>query len=150
MRGWVYFARSGIQGPIKIGHALDVQQRLINLSIASPVEVVLLGAFLSENAEADEKHIHQKLAPYRIKGEWFQAEGALAEMQTHAIVGPTQVFKIESLRDSRKECIKIRLTADEAFAWQAAAEKDNISLSEWLRRLGNAEAEEVGSAADPL
>lgn len=142
MRGWVYFARSGSQGPIKIGHTRDVLSRLGGLSIGSPIEIVLLGALLSEQAARDEKLLQKKLAPHRIKGEWFQAEAVLHEMRALVVVEPGRIVRIESPRDTCKERLEVRTTLDEACAWQTAAEKDNVSLSAWIRRRCNAGAEE--------
>lgn len=34
MKGWVYFARLGTEGPIKIGRACDPQQRVAGLSLS--------------------------------------------------------------------------------------------------------------------
>ena len=76
MTGWVYFAHLAGHSPIKIGHAFDVHSRLRALSVGSPFKLVMLGAYLSANAKADEKRLKTKLAAHRIKGEWFQADAA--------------------------------------------------------------------------
>lgn len=111
--------------------------RVHALSVGSPTEIILLGALLSEHFEKDEKRLQKKLAAHRIKGEWFEADAVLFEMKVLLVVGSDRIFKIESSRDTRKTRLEFRASPDEVRRWQAAAEKENMALSEWIRQRGN-------------
>jgi len=70
-KGWVYFARFGADGPIKIGCAQNPLQRVRNLSIASPVAIRLLGAMSCRDPEGEETKLHTKLQKHQVRGERY-------------------------------------------------------------------------------
>jgi len=61
----------GCHGFTKVGVAVDIELRLINLQVGNPYEVKLLASFPSNNAVRDEGRIHAKWKRYEIRGEWF-------------------------------------------------------------------------------
>lgn len=76
MKTYLYIIRSGLdlKDPIKIGIANNVDQRLKDLQICNPNELVVLykikmnsrnHAFMVEN------RLHRKLNRFKIRGEWF-------------------------------------------------------------------------------
>jgi len=80
MKGWVYFLRFGADGPIKIGCSADPIGRALDLNVAAPVELVLLGALRSTNAKHEEAELHERLADCRIRGEWFEHAAVIGLM----------------------------------------------------------------------
>lgn len=66
----IYFLRAGNGGPIKIGYAADVEKRIAGLQTASHEPLELMG--MVEGSPSYEKEIHQRLAAYRLRGEWFR------------------------------------------------------------------------------
>ena len=66
---FVYFIEC--MGRIKIGFALDVRERLIDLQNAAPRKLKLLGKIAGDKFV--ERSIHHKLADHRSHGEWFFA-----------------------------------------------------------------------------
>jgi hypothetical protein len=69
---FVYFIQAGGRGgPIKIGRARDVFQRLNQLQTGSPEELEIL-AVLAGAAVDLEKHLHQRFANSHLRGEWFK------------------------------------------------------------------------------
>jgi hypothetical protein len=68
----VYFVQSVEGGPIKIGKSdiIRFRDRLIALQQGNPVELKLIGSFAG--GYASEKELHEELAEYRVRGEWFQ------------------------------------------------------------------------------
>lgn len=75
--GFVYFMISsdpegGDDAPtyIKIGYAKEVEVRRHNLQTALPFDLHVEAAFPAN--EVDEKVVHRRLAPHRIKREWFR------------------------------------------------------------------------------
>lgn len=70
MNSCVYFIRAGARGPIKIGLAVDVGQRMRSLQTASPTLLELIGAI--PGGLKLEKAIHRRLAEFRLHGEWFK------------------------------------------------------------------------------
>lgn len=79
-RSWVYFARAGEDGPVKIGHAKDVRSRLSSMQTGCPIPLTLLGVL--PGGREREAEFHARFAALRVRGEWFRAEGALAELLT--------------------------------------------------------------------
>ncbi len=80
----VYFVQmvlpGDIGGPIKIGFAADVPDRLRQLQTASPYEIRLIVSV--PGGESREVEIHNRLQAARIRGEWFQPkDSVLNEMR---------------------------------------------------------------------
>lgn len=72
----VYFVQRG-HGPIKIGMAIDVRNRLLTLQNGTPEPLRLLGTV--PGGQKMELEMHRRFAAYRIGGEWFRCKGELAE-----------------------------------------------------------------------
>lgn len=77
---YVYFARAGEDGLVKIGHAKDVRSRLSSMQTGCPIPLTLLGVL--PGGREREAELHARFADLRVRGEWFRAEGALAELLT--------------------------------------------------------------------
>jgi hypothetical protein len=60
---------------VKIGIAKDVKKRFSSINTASPVNLKLLWSCQCKDAREIEKHLHDKFAIKRIKGEWFNLNG---------------------------------------------------------------------------
>lgn len=71
--GVVYFCRSEVGGPVKIGFATDVVARLSGLQTSHHSELILVNAIAGSHA--DEKALHERFKAYRLKGEWFRYAG---------------------------------------------------------------------------
>lgn len=67
----IYFIQEGLDGPIKIGTALDVAKRLKPLQAGNPRPLRVLA--LSPGDWRDETRLHMKLSRHHIRGEWFEA-----------------------------------------------------------------------------
>ena len=80
-KGWVYFARLGADGPIKIGHSVNPRRRVAALSSLSPYAITLLTAMPCDDSYSEEQLLHKKLTTSRIKGEWFATAAARNEME---------------------------------------------------------------------
>lgn len=73
--GAVYFIRAKTGGPVKIGFATDVDDRLRALQTSHHSELELVNAI--GGSYADENALHERFKAYRLKGEWFRLTGAL-------------------------------------------------------------------------
>lgn len=66
----IYFIKSGDNGPVKIGYAVNITDRMEQLQTANPekLEVILSlpGTFHKE------KEIHEQFKHNRLRGEWFE------------------------------------------------------------------------------
>ncbi len=74
MSYYVYFIQTE-DGPIKIGVAWDVADRLRHLQTANPTELVVLNAVRCESkaaAKVLERTLHRQLQNFHIRGEWFE------------------------------------------------------------------------------
>jgi predicted nucleic acid-binding Zn ribbon protein len=68
-QGSVYFIQAG-NGAIKIGFSKDIEARLADLQVASPVQLRLLGTM--NGTKETEKNIQDTFADLRLRGEWFE------------------------------------------------------------------------------
>ena len=66
---YVYFVQVGETGPIKIGIASDVRQRVLNLQTANYQDVRLLGWV--SGTQRDERLWQAKFDKHCLQGEWF-------------------------------------------------------------------------------
>lgn len=70
--GYVYFIQAAAGGPIKIGKANDVHERLATLQLYCPFELRVLakrpGGYLLE------RELHHRFRAYRLHGEWFRED----------------------------------------------------------------------------
>lgn len=73
--GLVYFVRSGVGGPIKIGRSHRPYERLAAMQATSGEGLHLLG-MVAGGAEL-ERALHERFAADRLHGEWFAATPAL-------------------------------------------------------------------------
>lgn len=76
MTGFVYAIGDG-RGHVKIGWSADPKDRLRQMQTGSPDQMTLLGTV--EWPQWRELETHRKLSNWRIRGEWFRLEGAVAD-----------------------------------------------------------------------
>lgn len=70
----IYFIGSD-DGPIKIGRARNVEQRLAALQTSHPYRLRVLASVLAEPWV--EQHYHKRFASSRLSGEWFHPSAAI-------------------------------------------------------------------------
>lgn len=73
----VYIIQSGITKHIKIGHSINVTQRVKSLKTSSPERLLLLGVV--KDKALTERDIHKEFSDDRVKGEWFNPSPRLLE-----------------------------------------------------------------------
>jgi hypothetical protein len=86
------------RGPIKIGFATDVLDRLQTLRVGCPYPLVLAPSPMHE-PEFAEAELHVQFARYRMQGEWFAWTDELAA--TIARLIPTQQERKQKRSPSR-------------------------------------------------
>lgn len=135
MKSWIYFARHGTEGPIKIGRAADPHKRARDLAVGSPVVLVLLGAVLSDRPEKEEAEIHARLREHCIRGEWFVADAALQEMKRleARVVFPDELKSCETPNDVLDTQVNFRALREEIEVWKVAARRADMPLARWAR-----------------
>jgi len=67
---WTYFIQAGTDGPVKIGVAKDVEQRIKELQTGCPDDLRLIGR-IQGNFESE---LHQRFSQFRVRGEWFNSD----------------------------------------------------------------------------
>jgi hypothetical protein len=147
VKAWIYFACCGTDGPIKIGRAADPHKRVRDLAVGSPIDLVILGAILSERPEEEEAEIHERLREHCVRGEWFVAEMVHQEMKRleTRLVAPDELKSCETPNvDAFGTNVNVRALPEEMLMWKAAAHRAGVSLSQWARnQLDAAAAEEA-------
>lgn len=97
---WIYFMRSGENGPIKIGFTGNTPMaRLSALQTGNPEPLNLIAAI--PGVREDETRLHERFAALRIKGEWFRAD-------------PELIGFVDGIRMAHREQPK---HYDDLFAW---------------------------------
>ena len=71
-RGCIYYVQQGTDGPIKIGVSDNPDHRLKLLQVGNPDELRLIGTFHTEHVHLYEEAMHERLALWCIRGEWFE------------------------------------------------------------------------------
>jgi len=71
----IYFVRAGAKGPVKIGYAVSVAERVALLQTGNHLPLLLLGVY--PGTVALESMLHAKFARERIRGEWFKPSARL-------------------------------------------------------------------------
>jgi hypothetical protein len=152
MEGFVYFVRLGCAGPIKIGHAKDLKNRIDGLSTGSPYPLEVL-ATLHGTAQF-ERRLHRHLANTRARLEWFWPSAELTQIIDFARDGNVtaiieRVAQSEALASQRKALAKERQaqiraglieafrSATERYGLAAVAEVTGLtqdSVSQFARR----------------
>lgn len=81
--GFVYFARClHDDGPIKIGRAVNLMNRLGSLRNGCPYPIAYVAFFYSADPGVDEALLHERFASSRLslRGEWFNPTEELLEL----------------------------------------------------------------------
>ncbi len=71
---FVYFLRAGNRGAIKIGMAIDVEKRVLELQTGNAFKLNVIAKIPCDNREQAlhiEQQLHKRFAKQRIRGEWF-------------------------------------------------------------------------------
>jgi len=113
---------------VKIGVAGHPQQRLEDLQCANPERLVLIaerpGTFELE------RQLHERFAPWRIRGEWFRADapGLWGEIELALILPRDRYVCIRRPEESREEAAMRLLTEGLPAVAQAFVESATPEL----------------------
>jgi hypothetical protein len=78
-RSLVYFIGADGTGCVKIGWTTRrIEERVAQIQHASPFDVYVLATM--SGGLTEERALHERFAPLRMRGEWFRKEGALADL----------------------------------------------------------------------
>lgn len=88
----VYFLQGLMGGPIKIGTAVEFGRRLTAIQACSPVLLRPL-YLIPEAGKEVERKLHQRFAPFRLHGEWFEPSRELLEYIHYLKGEPTPAVK---------------------------------------------------------
>lgn len=109
----IYFIQAiDTNGPIKIGSTNNIQRRLPQLRMASPVPLTLL-KFI-EGDETTETKIHLYFSHLRLHGEWFRATDELLDFISSPRELPEVQYPVESSLKYSTTMIK---TITDQSAW---------------------------------
>lgn len=135
--GFVYFIQAGgSDGAIKIGWADDVEKRRSDLQTANPEELRIIG--VKAGVRDMEKALHRKLAPHRIRGEWFRAAPeVLAEITSNAtgvrFIVVRELAKMASVnRKTALRWLRACRSAEEMFPNDMPFEDAREAVVAWL------------------
>lgn len=133
MNGFLY-AIGGESGQVKVGWSADPFRRLSKIRSDCPAHVSLLG--LIPATRSQEQELHALLAPWRIRREWYRAEGgvaALVEMlpKPHPRIAASQAdHPLRQWRTANSVSVadvaeKIGVTRTAVWRWEAGKREPN-------------------------
>lgn len=112
----VYMIQAGKIGPVKIGTAGNVAQRLRELQVGNHEKLTLLRLF--EGGAAEETRLHERFADNYLRGEWhhfcraMMGDVGLTEINPKA---PSPLpAPIETVTDERRELLLRIMRGDSA------------------------------------
>ncbi|MFL6210227.1 MAG: GIY-YIG nuclease family protein [Pyrinomonadaceae bacterium] len=73
----IYFVQSGINGPIKIGYAIEPWKRIKQLQTGNHEMLAFLKAIPGDKKR--ETEIHKLLSPHKKQGEWYHPTNEVLE-----------------------------------------------------------------------
>lgn len=77
LAGYIYFIQTQVSLAIKIGFAVDVEQRLKTIQTGNPERLEIVGVM--PGTVRTEKSLHRQFRSDNIRGEWFEASAALVD-----------------------------------------------------------------------
>lgn len=133
-------------GPIKIGTALDVRQRLGGLQTSTPHRLFVRGSV--EGTIEQERTLHRILSDDRLSGEWFRAS-ATVRGTMNAVLRGDFAWPVQDLRYvKRRHDPSLRNKGNQALLNRL---RDAVgSSAELARRLGISRAAVNSWSAVPL
>lgn len=66
------------EGPIKIGHSVNEENRLERLQVAHPYTIAIITKF--QGTRADEELLHEFFSHNRLRGEWFRRDDVILKV----------------------------------------------------------------------
>lgn len=138
----VYLARFGALGPVKIGHSLNVSQRIAQISVRLWDDMVLIRCL--DGGMADERALHKRFAHLRIRNEWFHygpemmGDLGLPDLRLLAPAVITELeprFRTDPIRCARTDSLRawmLREGLTERMLAEALGSKPQ-TIAEWLQ-----------------
>lgn len=137
-------------GPMKVGHTIDVSRRLRNHQRNSPQPLHVIATWncgTAVDAQAAERYCHWLLREYRVQGEWFSVSpdvavrvisNALGEKQTQAHPGTPKHLRNKAGRPSLGvKATTVRLSPEDLAEIEGIAGPRRVS--EFIRDVVKAE-----------
>jgi hypothetical protein len=148
----VYFVQAGASGPIKIGMAADLAQRITILQCGSPEPLVALAT--APGGWEEERQLHRRLAAHRHSREWFKPTQAVLDVVAEAKAGTLQFAEpgnrshseIMDAVGASNVASLLGVSVHTARSW---IRRDSIPAEHWLMfsEHGHATLEELAKAA---
>lgn len=91
----VYFISYGTNGPVKIGKAFSLENRLKDFQICCPYKLCILAFVKCEDNHGTRKlehSLHIRLAEWRLNGEWFKRVPDVKKVIKHAKIMDGDMF----------------------------------------------------------
>lgn len=104
-RDFVYFVTYE-NGPIKIGKAKNISNRMKTLQTSVPHKLKLLGVM--GGCDGLEKSLHRKFSSLRLEGEWFENKDPLISFIDKHSCDPEALFHKKDVQSLRAEVISLR------------------------------------------
>ena len=138
-KGMVYFIQAEGHDLFKIGYtASSLTSRLKSLQTGCPHKLVVFEGLASDNAEALEKEIHTRLAPYRQRGEWFAIDKkAVLELVWEYKGKPPNPIKLDKQWYVAEWCINTDETSIKPFHLQTVEQMLQRNLRDAVNKQNN-------------
>lgn len=132
----VYFIRAGMSGPVKIGVADDVSERVAALQTAHYERLTIIRTVAG--GPETERAFHDRYSRQRIRGEWFQYSddmlAAAPEPMAHVVPPRDEANPLLAEDRATLAAIRARFPSRAAMAEAFGAELE--AMRKWSRRGG--------------
>lgn len=118
--GYVYFVQAADGGPIKIGWTENPERRVEQLQASTHQELRLLDYILGDRRV--ERALHDLLADYRVRGEWFDDCLVVRD----AINDTMRGAEVRDLRESLRERVVEEVVDHLIEALQAFKSREDV------------------------
>ena len=119
MSGFVYFVQGTHGGPVKVGWATDPTRRLAELQVGNPTELVIVHVVAGPVAQ--EVRLHEALADWSVRGEWFNPNAAFRSAVRIALGDPKALSALRLSEDQGLHlCAGCLAMAREVWEFDAA------------------------------
>lgn len=142
---FTYFIRMGSRGPIKIGVATSLPNRLSQLQTGSPEQLYICGVIKGNH----ERELHDKFSCFWLRGEWFQPHQKLMRFIKNYATPykkkngpktrgpnffiPRVMAEVVEFNNPRPQRYKLTQYCDECFRLRSgSSEHDWPELADWL------------------
>lgn len=145
-KGWIYFITTDSRPKaVKIGFTTRLKHRMAAIQTANSDLLILYGAVPA--CREDEKYIHTLLAPWNIRGEWFECD----EDSIECIKNTTYLFDNLLKEGNKKNRLNVKRehrAPGQNIVWKEIMQSDGGSVPKPFNYIAYGAAKQVADSIE--